>query len=63
MQRQTPMEIAINTGNEKIVKILCKYGANTNERLSNRWMPLEWSIEKGNSEVYNSDYVTNRFRI
>lgn len=44
----TALELAINNGNDKIVELLVKYGANTNEMLSNRWFPLLWSIEMGN---------------
>lgn len=39
------------SGNEKIVELLVKYGANINEMMSNRWLPLSWSIENGNEKV------------
>lgn len=34
-----------------MVSLLAKYGANTNDMLSNRWTPLLWAIEKNNDKV------------
>lgn len=38
-------------GNPAMVNLLVKYGANTNDMLSNRWTPLLWAIEKNNEAV------------
>lgn len=51
MERQTALELAIMNNDTKIVELLTNYGANTNEMLSNRWMPLQWSIEQGFERV------------
>lgn len=34
-----------------MVSLLVKYGANTNDMLSNRWTPLLWAIQNNSEKV------------
>lgn len=54
-------------GDPEIVSLLVKYGANTNDMLSNRWTPLLWAIETNNEKVaeilINNGANVNQFSV
>ena len=49
----TPLMMACDRGNAKIVKLLLENGANVNVRDNNQWTPLKIAVHRGFMEIAN----------